>query len=363
MKVAIVHDWLTVNGGAERVLRAILELYPDADIFSLVDFLSSKDRETILMGKVGKTTFLQKLPFAKKTFRLFLPLFPKAIESLNLDGYDLIISSSYAMSKGVKTSQKQLHISYLQARNMKYIWDESEHYFSGVKSIFKLFFPYLRKFDVKSAQRADYLITNSHFVQEWTKQKYGRKSMVIHPPVDVESFELCAEKEDYFIFISRLVPYKRIDIMIEAFRRMPDKKLIIIGDGSDTERLKKLKCSNVEFKGFMGVTEMKPLLEKAKAFVFTSKEDFGIAPIEALSCGTPVIAFGEGGVLDSVRHKEHGYLFYEQSAEAIVKAVDAFEELQFDYKDISNYAKMFSKERFQDEFKSFVNQCIKERDV
>jgi len=321
------------------------------------------DRKTILMGKVGKTTFLQKLPFAKKTFRLFLPLFPHAIESLNLDGYDLVISSSYAMSKGVQTNKNQLHISYLQARNMKYIWDESEHYFSGLKSIFKLFFPYLRRFDVQSAQRADYLITNSHFVQEWTKQKYGRESVVIHPPVDVEAFELCEEKEDYYIFISRLVPYKRIDIMIEAFRKMPDKKLIIIGDGSDYDRLKKLNSSNVLFKGFMNASEMKPLLQKAKAFVFTSKEDFGIAPIEALACGTPVIAFGEGGVRDSVIDGKTGHLFYEQSADALVQAVKDFELLEFDYKYISNYAKMFSKKRFQDEFKSFVNHCIKERDV
>jgi glycosyltransferase involved in cell wall biosynthesis len=363
LKVAIVHDWLTVNGGAERVLRAILELYPEADIFSLVDFLSQKDRETILMGKRGKTTFLQKLPFAKQTFRLFLPLFPKAVESLNLDGYDLVISSSYAMSKGVKTTDKQLHIAYLQARNMKYIWDESEHYFSGVKSIFRLFFPYLRKFDVQSAQKADYLITNSHFVRTWTKKRYGRDSVVIHPPVDVEAFSLCEEKEDYYIFISRLVPYKRIDIMIEAFRQMPDKKLIIIGDGSDTTRLKSLSSENIEFLGFLSTEQMKPLLERAKAFVFTSKEDFGIAPIEALACGTPVVAFGEGGVLDSVQHRKNGFLFYEQSPDALIDAIKEFEKSSFDYKTISNYAKIFSKKRFQDEFKSFVNHCIKERDV
>ena len=363
MKVAIVHDWLTVNGGAERVLRAILELYPDADIFSLVDFLSKEDRETILMGKVGQTTFLQKLPFAKKTFRLFLPLFPKAIESLNLDGYDLIISSSYAMSKGVKTTEKQLHISYLQARNMKYIWDESEHYFSGVKSIFKLFFPYLRRFDVKSAQRSDYLITNSHFVQEWTKQKYGRDSVVIHPPVDIEGYELCEQKESYYIFISRLVPYKRIDIMIKAFNRMQERHLVIVGDGSDAKRLQKMASSNIEFKGFLGRAEMQPLLQRAKAFVFTSREDFGIAPIEAMACGTPVIAFGEGGVLDSVIDGKTGHFFDTQDAPSLIQAIKEFEKLQFNYKDISNYAKMFSKKRFQDEFKSFVDQCIKERDV
>ncbi len=363
MKVAIVHDWLTVNGGAERVLRAILELYPDADIFSLVDFLSDEDRETILMGKKGKTTFLQNLPFAKKTFRLFLPLFPRAIESLDLARYDLVISSSYAMSKGVKTSQKQLHISYLQARNMKYIWDESAHYFSGVKSLFKLFFPYLRRFDVMSAQRADFLMTNSHFVQAWTKKQYGRDSVVIHPPVDVEAFSLCENKEDYYIFISRLVPYKRIDIMIEAFGQMPDKKLLIVGDGSDAKRLQKLAPANVCFKGFLSVLEMKPLLEQASAFIFTSKEDFGIAPVEALACGTPVIAYGAGGILDTVADKKHGYLYHEQTAASIIDAIKDFEKLHFDYKYISNYAKMFSKKRFQDEFKSFVNQCIKERDV
>lgn len=360
MKVAIVHDWLTVNGGAERVLRAIIELYPDADIYSLVDFLSDKDRETILMGKVSNTTFLQKIPFGKKTFRLFLPLFPRAIESLDLSGYDLVISSSYAMSKGVKTTYDQLHISYLQARNMKYIWDESDIYFSGLKSPFKLFFPYLKKFDIKSAQRADFLITNSRFVQEWTKGKYGRDSIVIHPPVDVGAYSLCEKKEDYYIFVSRLVAYKRIDILIDAFKKMPDKKLIIIGDGSEYKNLLKQKSSNIEFKGFMNMMEIKPLLQRAKAFVFTSKEDFGIAPIEALSCGTPVIAYGKGGVRDSVIDGENGLFFYEQTSQSIIDAVKKFETLSFNSKTISNYAKIFSKERFSRQLKDQIDIYLKE---
>jgi glycosyltransferase involved in cell wall biosynthesis len=360
VKVAIVHDWLNVNGGAERVLRAIIDLYPNADIYSLVDFLSDKDRKTILNGKFSHTTFLQNIPFGNKIFRLFLPLFPKAIESLDLSGYDLVISSSYAMSKGVKTMPHQLHVAYLQARNMKYIWDESDIYFSGLKSPFRLFFPYLKKFDIKSAQRADFLITNSTFVQEWTKEKYGRDSVVIHPPVDVDSFELCETKDDYYIFVSRLVAYKRIDILIDAFKKMPNKKLIIVGDGSEYDNLLKQKSDNIEFRGFLSAKEIKPLLQKAKAFVFTSKEDFGIAPIEALSCGTPVIAYGEGGVRDSVIDGENGLFFDEQTSHSIVNAVKKFETLSFNSKNISNYAKIFSKERFSFEFKEQIDIYLKE---
>ena len=365
MKVALVPDWLTVDGGAEKVLRAILEIYPQADIFTLVDTLSDKDRETILMGKTSTTSFLQNLPFAKKSFRNYLPLFPKAIESLDLQGYDLIISSSWAVAKGVKNSKQQLHICYCQTP-IRYAWDMYDEYTKDLpvikKQLVQMSLKYIKRWDIETLDRVDYFIGNSTFIKQRILDNYKKDAVVIHPPVDTDSYTLCEEKEDFYVTASRLVPYKKTKLIVEAFNQS-GKKLVVIGAGDELEMIKKIAKPNIEVLGFVEKDIMIGYMQRAKAFVYAALEDFGIVPIEALSCGTPVIAFGEGGVLDSVRHKEHGYLFYEQSAEAIVKAVDAFEGLQFDYKYISNYAKMFSKERFQDEFKSFVNQCIKERDV
>ncbi len=365
MKIAIVPDWLTVDGGAEKVLRAIIELYPDADIFTLVDFLSIKDRETILMGKSSTTSFLQNLPFSKSHFRNYLPLFPLAIESLNFDGYDLIISSSWAVAKGIKKNNNQLHICYCHTP-IRYAWDMYDVYTKDLPPVKKQFvqasLKYIKKWDIASLDRVDYFVANSSFIQNRILDTYHNNAGVIHPPVDVESYTICENKEDFYLTASRLVSYKKTKLIVEAFNRL-GKKLVVIGDGEDLESIKKIANSNIEVLGFVEKDIMIEYMQRAKAFVYAALEDFGIVPIEALACGTPVIAFGEGGVLDSVKHKENGFLFYQQSPESIINAIKEFEQLEFDYKSISNCAKMFSKERFQSEFKSFVNQCIKEKNV
>ncbi len=365
MKVAIVADWLTVDGGAEKVLRAIVELYPDADIFSLVDFLSDSDRENILMGKCSTTSFLQNLPFSKKHFRNYLPLFPKAIESLDVRGYDLIISSSWAVAKGIKKEDNQLHISYCHTP-IRYAWDMYDVYTKdlpiGKKQLVQLSLKYIKKWDIQTLDRVDYFIANSTFIQQRILNNYKRDSVVIHPPVDTSSYTLVEEKEDFYLTASRLVPYKKTKMIVEAFNRS-GKRLVVIGAGEELSAIKKIAKSNIKILGFVEKDIIIDYMQRAKAFVYAALEDFGIVPIEALSCGTPVIAYGVGGILDSVHHDKQGVLFSEQTRESIIQAIEDFEKLDFDYKYISNYAKMFSKERFQSEFKSFVNQCIKERDV
>jgi glycosyltransferase involved in cell wall biosynthesis len=365
MKVAIVPDWLTVDGGAEKVLRAIVELYPQADIFTLVDFLSESERESILMGKSTTTSFLQKLPLAKKQFRNYLPLFPKAIESLDLRGYDLIISSSWAVAKGIKKDSKQLHICYCHTP-IRYAWDMYETYTEDLppikKQLVQATLSYIRKWDIATLDRVDYFVANSTFIKHRILDTYHDNSIVIHPPVDVENYTLFEEKEDFYVTASRLVPYKKTKLIVEAFNKS-GKKLVVLGTGEELEAIQKIAKENVEVLGFVEKDIMISYMQRAKAFVYAALEDFGIVPIEALSCGTPVIAYGKGGVRDSVIHDSHGVLFDEQSIASLNSAIEYFEKLSFDYKTISNYAKIFSKKRFQDEFKSFVNHCIKERDV
>jgi glycosyltransferase involved in cell wall biosynthesis len=365
MKVAIVPDWLTVDGGAEKVLRAMIEVYPDADIFTLVDFLTQKDRETILFGKSTTTSFLQNLPFAKDKFRNYLPLFPKAIESLDLSGYDLIVSSSWAVAKGVKHTIKQIHICYCQTP-IRYAWDMYDEYTKDLpivkKQLVSMSLKYIRRWDIKTLDRVDFFIANSNFIKKRIYDTYKRDAIVIHPPVDTTLYTLCEEKDDFYLTASRLVPYKKTKMIVEAFNES-GKRLVVIGSGEELESIKKIAKENITLLGFVDTDTMVSYMQRAKAFVYAALEDFGIVPIEALSCGTPVIAYGKGGVLDSVKHKENGYLFDEQTPQSIIDAVKEFEEMDFDYKYISDYAKMFSKKRFQDEFKSFVNVCIKERDV
>ncbi len=362
MKVAIVPDWITVDGGAEKVLRAIIDIYPDADIFTLVDFLDDKDRKIILNGKQSTTSFLQNLPFAKKHFRNYLPLFPKAIESLDLRGHDLIISSSWAVAKGIKKDDNQLHVSYCHTP-IRYAWDMYHAYTDNLapikKQIVQLSLKYIKQWDKATSNRVDYFIANSTFIQKRIKSSYNRNSVVIHPPVNTEQFLLCEEKEDYYITACRLVPYKKTKLIVEAFNQL-GKKLIVIGDGEEYETIKSIAKDNVEVLGFVERQEMIKYMQKAKAFVYAALEDFGIVPIEALSCGTPVIAYGKGGVRDSVIDGENGLFFDSQTTQSIINAVKEFEALSFNSKNISNYAKIFSKERFSVQFKKQIDIYLKE---
>ena len=357
MKVAIVHDWLVTNAGAEKVLRALVDIYPNADIFSLVDFLSDKDRETVIGGRFAKTSFIQKLPFAKKHFRSYFPLFPKAIESLDVSSYDLIISSSWAVAKGVKKSKNQLHISYCYTP-IRYAWDLYDEYTKEIKGIkkiiLKLTLQYIRKWDIKTLDRVDYFIADSVFVQERIKRTYNRDSVVIYPPVDTQNFTFKADKEDFYLTASRLVPYKKTKLIVEAFNEMNDKKLVVIGSGEEYELIKKIAKENISVLGFCEDKILINYMQRAKAFVYAAVEDFGIVPIEAMACGTPVIALNGGATAETVVDGVNGVHFEKQTKEDIVNAVYKFEGLKFNLADISKNTERYATQRFKDEIKEFI---------
>ena len=357
MKIAIVHDWLVTNAGAEKVLKAILEIYPDADVFSLVDFLDKKDRDVILKGKDAKTSFIQKLPFAKKHFRNYLPLFPKAIESLDLSEYDLIISSSWAVAKGVQKDKNQLHICYCHTP-IRYAWDLYNEYTSNLsqpkKFLVQQTLKYIRKWDLATVDRVDYFIANSKFVQKRIQKTYDRDAKVIYPPVDVKKFSLYRQKEEFYLTASRLVPYKKTKLIVEAFNEMADKKLVVIGAGEEFEDIKKIARKNITVLGYCEDSVLIEYMQRAKAFVYAAVEDFGIVPIEAMACGTPVIALNDGGTAETVADGENGVHFERQCVEDIVNAVERFESLKFDAAVIAKDAKSYATRRFKQEMEDFV---------
>lgn len=324
MKVAVVHDWLTTIGGAEKVLREILKLYPEADLFALIDFLSPQQRET-LFHKKAKTTFLQGFPFIKRLYPYSLSFMPLAIESLDLSAYDLIISSSSCVAKGVLTAPHQLHICYCHSP-MRYAWDMQSAYFEKKGFFKRVFSSYglhkLRLWDVVSANRVDQFIANSDFVAKRIEKFYRRKAEVVHCGVDTDFFSFFEKKEEYYLTVSRLVSYKKVDLLVEAFSQMKDKKLLVIGQGPEYKKLLRNCPPNVTFLGYQSIEELRYYLQRAKAFVFAAREDFGIAPLEALSTGTAVIAFGEGGAKESLQGV--GHFFDKQTPQAIREAVDSF---------------------------------------
>ena len=360
MKIAIVHDWLVVNGGAEKVLKYMNEIF-DADIFSIVDFLSEKDRREILKGKFTKTSFIQNLPFARRYFRNYLFFFPKAIESFNLNNYDLIISSSWAFAKGVKKNKDQIHISYCYTP-IRYVWDLEEEYLSNL-IFFKRFFAkkvfnYIKKWDLESSKRVDYFIADSKFVKERIKRIYNRDANVIYPPIDLDKFLLCEKKEDFYLTVSRLVSYKKVDLIVKAFNEMPDKKLIVIGSGENLNYLRKIANKNVRILGYQSDEVVIRYMQKAKGFVYAALEDYGIVPREALSCGTPVIAFNKGGVVESIVEGVNGVLFKNQSVKDIKNAIKEFEKMNFDYKKVRKSVENLSIENFKKSLLNFIEDKI-----
>jgi glycosyltransferase involved in cell wall biosynthesis len=362
LKIAIVHDWLVIDAGAEKVLKAILGIYPDADVFSLVDFLNNKDREIVLQGKHAKTSFIQKLPFAKKHFRNYLPLFPKAIESFDLSNYDLIISSSWAVAKGVKKREGQLHISYCYTP-IRYAWDLYDEYTQNLKQPKKFFvqasLKYIRRWDLQTVDSVDYFIADSKFVQGRIQKTYDRDSKVIYPPVDIEKFSLYRQKEDFYLTASRLVPYKKTKLIVEAFTAMPDKKLVVIGAGEEFEDIQKIAGENISVLGYCDDNIMVDTMKRAKGFVYAAVEDFGIVPIEAMACGTPVIALDDGGTAETVVDGLNGVHFENQRVEDIVNAVERFEGLEFDASKIAEGSKSYATSRFKQEIESFVSSKVK----
>ncbi len=332
MKVAIVHDWLVAPGGAEKVLEQMIECFPDADLFSLVDFL--EDRRP-LHGKPVTTSFIQRLPLAQRRYRAYLPLMPLAVEQFDLAGYDLIITSSYAVAKGVLVGPDQTHVSYVHSP-MRYAWDLQHQYLReagltrGPRSwLVRVLLHYLRGWDSHSANSVDRLIANSQFVARRMVKTYRREAAVIPPPVDVHEFELCTHKEDFYLTASRMVPYKRIDLIVETFSATPHRKLIVIGDGPEMAAIRAKAGPNVIILGYQPIGVLRDYLQRARAFIFAAEEDFGIVALEAQACGTPVIAFGKGGALETVvplgEAHPTGVYFGRQTVVSMLDAIDRFE--------------------------------------
>ncbi|SNR87901.1 glycosyltransferase [Flavobacterium sp. ov086] len=360
MKKALISDWYYVNGGAEKVIHSINSIWNDFDHFALIDFLNESDRAYILNGKRAKTSFIQKLPTVKQNHRKFLQLFPIAIEQFDLKDYELIISSSSAVAKGVKTRKDQLHICYCHSP-MRYAWDLQDQYLKdsgldkGLKGFYaKFVLNKIRKWDVRNSENVDFFIANSNHIAQRIKKIYNRESTVIYPPVDVDFFSLEKLKEDYYFTASRLVSYKKTQLIVEAFNELPHLKLIVAGDGPEFEKLQKIAKSNIEFVGFVDASKLKRYMQKAKAFVFAAEEDFGIIPVEAQACGTPVIAFRKGGTLETVIENKTGVFFQEQNPQKIKEAIVNFEQIKFDPQIIRYHAMKFSKQRFENEIKEFV---------
>lgn len=365
MRIAVVHDWLVQCAGSEKVLAQILKLYPDADLFSLIDFLPERDRREFLMGKKAKTSFLQKIPLAKKKYRMLLPLMPHAIEGLDLSSYGLIISSSHAVAKGVPTRKDQAHICYCHTP-VRYAWDMRRQYLreAGMDKGFKglaanLLLDYIRNWDIRSSSRVSRFVANSAYIAERIKNAYGRESTVVYPPVDIEGFKLREKKEDFFLAASRLVPYKKMDLIAEAFSEM-GRKLVIIGDGPDFKKVKDKAKGNVHLLGYQENDVLKDHLGRARALVFAAEEDFGLLPVEAQACGTPVIAYGRGGAKETVIEGRTGVFFVEQSVSGLVQAVEEFEraESRFDLREIRANAERFGAERFRREFREVVDDFL-----
>ncbi|MFA6192474.1 MAG: glycosyltransferase [Sulfurimonas sp.] len=360
-KVALVHDWLVTDAGAEKVLRAIIDIYPNADIFSLVDFLSDEDRKSVLNGKYAKTSFIQNLPFAEKHFRNYLPLFPLAIESLDVSSYDLVISSSWAVAKGVKTTKKQLHISYCYTP-IRYAWDLYDEYTANLRQPKKFLveqsLKYIKKWDFETTHRVDYFLADSKFVANRIEKSYKRESEVIYPPVDTHNFTLCEEKDNFYLTASRLVPYKKTKLIVEAFNEMPDKKLYVVGSGEEFEAIKNIAKENVILLGYQDKKVMIEYMQKAKAFIYAAIEDFGIVPVEALACGTPVVTLGIGGTAETIQDGINGVHFNHQTKESIKDAVDRFESMKFNNKQISESANSYNEERFKDEMRGFIGEKL-----
>lgn len=370
LKVAIVHDWLVVYAGAEKVLEQLINLWPEADIFTLVDFLPSESR-AFLKNRPVTTSFLQKMPFARSKYRSYLPLMPLAIEQLDLSAYDVIVSSSYAVAKGVLTSGNQLHVSYVHSP-VRYAWDLQHQYLkeSNLAKGFKSFLArsllhYIRLWDYRTSSGVDVMVANSRFIKQRIRKVYGCEALVVYPPVDTTGFSLCREKEDFYVTASRLVPYKMIATIVEAFSMMPDKKLIVVGDGPEFSRIKALAGPNVQVLGHQPFATLKQYMQKAKAFVFAAEEDFGITPVEAQACGTPVIAYGRGGALETVRgvglvSGPTGLFFHEQTAQAIVQAVQKFEQHASEFSpDVCRAnAETFSTENFKSQMATVVKDAI-----
>ncbi len=357
MRVAVVHDWLTVYAGGERALEQILILYPEADLFSVIDHFPEDLRPHIQNKRAG-TTFIQKLPFSRTLYRYYLPLMPLAIEQLDLSDYELIISSSHAVAKGVLTGPDQLHICYCYSP-MRYGWDLQHQYLGKKRRLLERYFLHkLRLWDARSANGVDAFACISHFIARRIEKCYRREAEVIYPPVSIENFPLREKKESFYVTASRLVPYKKVDVITEAFRLMPERRLVVIGEGPEKNKIQKIAPPNVTILGHVPRETLSNYLGKARAFIYAAVEDFGISPLEAQACGTPVIAYAKGAVCETIQ--ETGCFFQEQTPVSIAEAVSSYEGQEpISPQACRENAKKYTVEHFRQRFSDFVQRMQK----
>jgi len=376
MKIAIIHDWLTGMRGGEKCLEVFCRLYPEADIFTLLHIPESVS--SIIETRKIHTSFLQSLPLVKKKYRHFLPVMPLAIKNFDLTGYDLVLSSSHCVAKGVIPDKNALHISYCYTP-MRYIWDQYEQYFNQAESGFltsmamNLIAPSLRRWDVRSSKRVDEFVAISRHVQKRIKKYYHRESTVIYPPVDSAFYSPGGERaEDFFLIVSAFAPYKRLDLAVEAFNEL-GYPLVIIGEGQSAGYLQGIAGSNIQFKGWLSNEEIRSCYARCRAFVFCGEEDFGITPLEAQCMGKPVIGFAKGGLLETVIPDRQtwnmetgieeektcsptGVFFHRQTPDALISAIRHFEKIEnrFEPELIRNHALKFDLNIFSERIQKFI---------
>jgi glycosyltransferase involved in cell wall biosynthesis len=352
VRVALVHDWLTGRRGGEKVLEALAEIFPRAPIYTLIRFPGSQS--PAIEQRDIRTSFLQRMPFLRKHYRWYLPLYPLAVEQFDLQDYELVLSSSHCVAKGIIPSADALHVSYIHSP-VRYVWNQYFAYFGPGKTgvLGRLFIPpvvhRLRVWDVTSAARVDHFIANSKAVARRIERYYRRNAEVVHPPVDTDFFTLPASEPERraFLIVSALVPYKRIDVALAAFRRR-GRRLRVVGDGPDYKKLRRMAGPNVEFFGPVSDEELRRFYQEAAALLMPGEEDFGIASLEAQACGTPVVAYGRGGVLETVLDGETGLLYDTPTPSALAGALDKFQGLTFNKNSLRTQALRFSRGVFKE---------------
>lgn len=358
MRVAVVHDYFCNLGGSDTVARALYDLFPDARLYALLMYARNRNAE-LLRGIPVRLSFLQKLPLAQRTHQPFLPLMPLAIESLDLSGYDLIFSSSHTVAHGVIPPPGAMHVCYCHTP-MRYAWDMEQQYLSELPGVVRPFMRWtlhrLRQWDVTAAARVDLFIANSHFVAQRIYKYYRRQATVIPPPVDTDFYTMQdTPRQDYYLLAGRLTGYKRVDLAIDAFRDLKSS-LVVIGDGPARKALERRAGANITFIGAASRETLREHFSKARALIFPGLEDFGIVPLEAQATGCPVIAFGAGGVLDTLRDGETGILFKEQTVAALLEALERIKGMTFDSNVLRAHALGFSREWFNLRIRQFVGE-------
>ena len=363
MKVAIVHEWLSVYGGSERVVEVFHELFPDAPIYTLV--YNEQTMPDRFKDYDIRTTFVQKLPFAKTKYPNYLPLMPRAFEELNLIEYDVVISSSTACAKGVITRSDAIHICYCHTPT-RYAWEFYYEYTKDMNKLKKIiissFMHKFRQWDRLAADRVDYFIANSNYIKGRIAKYYRRDAEVIFPPVNTHLYYPNSQTEEFYLVVSRLVTYKRIDLAVQAFNQL-NLPLVVIGTGSEEKRIKAMASSNIKFLGRLSDEEIADYYAKCKAFIFPGEEDFGITPIEAQASGRPVIAYKRGGILDTVIDGKTGILFNEQTVESLSQAVMLYEQsgVAYSKEQIKEHSEKFSLERFKKEVANYIDHMMQSK--